>query len=148
MTVIVAVVLGVLSSWVPWSKLSRLQWCNVHGLYDLGLYGTVPLKSFFSSPIKSPLVKFLQRSPFCSQDAYFLTPGGKGAAILDQHGELLWQETDLGNKVFDIKPQTYQGRPYLTFWAGSRGQGTLIGSWHMVRPSYATAMSRLTTAYR
>lgn len=130
---VVTVVLAALSAKLPWSKLSRLQWRNVHSLYDVGLYGSVPSKSYYSSQIESPRVEFLSRTPLCSKDAYFLTPGANGAAILDHNGELLWQQTDFGDRIFDIKPQTYQERPYLTFWAGKRDQGTLIGSWYMVR---------------
>jgi hypothetical protein len=48
------------------------------------------------------------------------TPWQQGVMLVDRLGRLVWFEpAALGQKPFDLKVQTYQGKPALTWWEGT-----------------------------
>ncbi|MDO9407152.1 arylsulfotransferase family protein, partial [Patulibacter sp.] len=68
----------------------------------------------------------------------FVTPKGigfqSGAEIFDDRGKLVWfrPRAKDGTSILDLKPQTYQGRPVVTFWEGVALRGYGFGSFRIV----------------
>jgi hypothetical protein len=57
-------------------------------------------------------------------------PGQNGPMVLDQHGRLVWFHPIGGNQLaLDVRAQSYQGQPVLTWWQGfnARGLGNGVG---------------------
>lgn len=107
--------------------------------YDLGLYGAYPVQVFTSVTLQSPRVNVIRCDDRCDPGLTFLTPRGisnsaPGPTILDAVGNLVWTEPKWGETT-DLKVQQYQGRDYLTFWAGDADQGRGKGFYYMVRVS-------------
>jgi hypothetical protein len=47
-------------------------------------------------------------------------PGQDGALIVDGRGKLVWfRRNPAGQSAFDVRAQTYEGKPVLTYWLGS-----------------------------
>jgi hypothetical protein len=65
-------------------------------------------------------------------------PGQRGAAILDERGQLVWWRPAPGDLVInDLRVQRYRGKPVLTWWEGKtndRGYGK--GTWVIADASY------------
>ncbi|KAL1962649.1 hypothetical protein VTN77DRAFT_9283 [Rasamsonia byssochlamydoides] len=110
------------------------------GWFDLGLYGFYRTQSYVSFDYESPLVEFLQWDQRCETGLIFFAPRGDSVAhpgpmILNSEGNLVWmQEIDAVTQ--DFRVQQYQGRDYLTYWAGDEVKGHGWGSWHMLDSSY------------
>jgi len=100
---------------------------------DIGRQGIpppprVPLKtrSFRSRPdLRPALVTVEQRSAGASPGYLFLGPkqraarGQKGPMILDDAGEPIWFRPLKGPlQPFDVRAQSFRGRPVLTWWEG------------------------------
>jgi hypothetical protein len=65
----------------------------------------------------------------------FVTPAGtgtrgNGAAILDNHGHLIWYDPADAPQVDNLEPVTYEGQPMMAFYEGSQlgghGQGEYV----------------------
>jgi Arylsulfotransferase (ASST) len=71
-------------------------------------------------------------------------PGTPGLMILDRHGGIVWYSPNTGFPAskgmgrVDLKVQSYQGRPVLTWWEGQVIKGTGEGQAIIADPSYRT----------
>jgi arylsulfotransferase ASST len=69
-------------------------------------------------------------------------PGTPGLMILDRHGSIVWYSPNTGFPAskglgrVDLKVQTYQGRPVLTWWEGQIINGTGEGQAIIADTSY------------
>ena len=94
-------------------------------------------QSFHSLPgVRPPIVTVASKAPTASGEL-FLAPysgaGQYGPMILDEHGGLLWfQPIPAGARAADLRVQSYEGKPVLTWWqdplvaGGSRQAGLAI----------------------
>ena len=109
--------------------------------YDLGLYGYYPTRSFYTSPFTPPLSSRAKWDAVCNAENEV---GGlvlgelhgsavrhKGPIITDLKGNLIWFD-DTYETASNLKVQTWKGKQYLTFWAGSRGEGSGQGQYYML----------------
>lgn len=105
-------------------------------LYDLGLYGAYPSRSYLSNDLTTPRVTRFRSDPSCERGFVFLTVNGDsvergGPMILDYNNEIIWKGEGY-QATTNLKVQTYQGKQYLTFWSGHKA-GTLgRGVYYMV----------------
>lgn len=127
---------------------------------DKGAQGSYPVREFYSSDIKAPVINFLKWTPECAtrNDFYFITPKGwkvkdPGPMILDYQGELVWAQhfdNEYGGQAYDLMVQEYLGEKFLTFWLGDdriRGHGA--GEFHMVGLDLiAVSTSKTLTLFR
>lgn len=107
--------------------------------YDQGLYGAYPWREYVSFDLASPRVNILSESTQCDPGYVFLEPRGRSVAtpgpmILDGDGNLVYMEKKWG-EVMDLRPQTYKGETYLTFWSGTDDGTHGRGIYYMVRLS-------------
>ena len=71
-------------------------------------------------------------------------PGTPGLMILDRHGGIVWYSPNTGFPAsqgmarVDLKVQSYQGRPVLTWWEGRITRGTGEGKAIIADTSYRT----------
>jgi Arylsulfotransferase (ASST) len=71
-------------------------------------------------------------------------PGTPGLMILDRHGGIVWYSPNTGFPAgkgmgrVDLKVQSYQGRPVLTWWEGQIIRGTGLGKAIIADTSYRT----------
>ncbi|KAK3684457.1 hypothetical protein LTR37_020265 [Vermiconidia calcicola] len=109
--------------------------------YDLGLYGYYPTRSFYTSPFTPPLSSRAKWDAVCNAENEV---GGlvlgelhgsavrhKGPIITDLKGNLIWFD-DTYESASNLKVQTWKGKQYLTFWAGSRAEGSGQGQYYML----------------
>jgi Arylsulfotransferase (ASST) len=93
-------------------------------------------QSFHSLPgVRPPIVTVASKAPSATGDL-FLAPysgvGQYGPMILDEHGGLLWfQPIPAGARAADLRVQSYEGKPVLTWWqdplvAGGRSTSGLV----------------------
>jgi Arylsulfotransferase (ASST) len=82
---------------------------------------------------------------FLTPSGYPLTgPGTPGLMILDRHGSIVWYSPNTGFPAskgmgrVDLKVQTYQGQPVLTWWEGQIIKGTGEGQAIIADTSYNT----------
>lgn len=109
-------------------------------LYDWGLYGAYPRKSYESFSSASPWVNILKSSPKCENAYTFIEPRGDsvshpGPIILDNDGNLIWMDTQYG-QAMDVKVQKYKGNDYITFWHGDDSGWFGKGYYLMLDSSY------------
>lgn len=114
--------------------------------YELD-YGEYPYRSYKSFDLISPQIFRNVFTPACKDGLYtFITPRGfaidkPSNTILDTRGNLIWtQETD--GQAYDLKPQTFQGKQYLSYWVGDdhmRGHGA--GTYYLLDDSYQPAFT-------
>jgi hypothetical protein len=94
-------------------------------------------QAFVSRPdLKPPEVSIARSEPGRTPGSVFLGPkGGRamGPMILDDAGQLVWFRPVTGGRVaMDVRPQSYGGKPVLTWWegrlfgGGGRGVGMVL----------------------
>ncbi|KAB2576620.1 hypothetical protein DBV05_g4646 [Lasiodiplodia theobromae] len=108
--------------------------------YDQGLYGAYPWREYVSFDLASPRVNILSESTQCDPGYVFLEPRGRSVAtpgpmILDGDGNLVYMEKKWG-EVMDLRPQTYKGETYLTFWSGTDDGTHGRGIYYMLDSAY------------
>lgn len=79
-----------------------------------------------------PAVKILSRSVSAGSDDIFVAPQygpvQNGPEIVDQRGRLIWfDRVQPGDMASDLRVQTYQGKPVLTWWEGFTDAGVGVG---------------------
>lgn len=97
--------------------------------YDIGAYGAYPVQMYLSTDLVAPRLNIHASSPECYDDGRytFFTPRGGATAspqatILDHNGHLIWT---IGGyqQIYNLMVQEYNGKNYLTFWAGNDAVG-------------------------
>lgn len=116
--------------------------------YERGDLGATPQVNFRTTSFTAPLIHFPTRHEECERDSeyVFFTPRGEHypgnkAVILDQNGDLIWYQQELGF-VNDFRMQIYKSEDYLTYWVGdedSPGHGR--GYYKMLDRSYNLAFT-------
>ena len=116
-------------------------------------------QAFVSRPdLKPPKVAITGASAFAKEKAaphyIFVAPHGfgvtgaipggaqSGAMILDVFGNLVWfSPSSASLAVFNFTPQTYRGKPVLSWWEGKGGSFFGRGSYRVIDASYRTIAS-------
>jgi hypothetical protein len=104
--------------------------------------GTLPLQSFESRPdLYPPAIRVTTRRPERSRAPIFVAPkvgpGQAGPMIVDDSGQLIWFMDLPGRELaFDFHPQTYRGKPVLTWWQGRVVSGHGVGVGIIADSSY------------
>ncbi|MBO0802709.1 MAG: arylsulfotransferase family protein [Nocardiopsaceae bacterium] len=62
--------------------------------------------------------------------------GQKGLMILDTRGDVAWFQPITSGQVLDLKVQSYQGKPVLTWWHGETGAVYAKGDCYIADSSY------------
>jgi hypothetical protein len=93
--------------------------------------------------LRIPTLTVLRSEPGASQDPIFMAPynsptGQVGAVITDGSGEPIWEHPLPRNVIMNFRPQTYRGRPVLTWWEGSIELGHGVGEYVIADTSYRT----------
>jgi hypothetical protein len=119
----------------PLTRRSFLQTAGASGLLAAGGYGIDSLATSAHAPSVPVGPRFRSRSDFnpppisvvvpamgTAPGLVMLTPGRSseyqhGPMILDGHGRLVWFAPQMGGST-NLKVQTYEGRPVLTWWEG------------------------------
>ena len=108
--------------------------------YDDGTLGKWPHQLYRSSSVIGPVLNIQQYSPACdNDDRYILLGSGgdevayPGPTILNYQGDLVWTDPSYG-RTWAVDVKTFQGEPYLTFWADKKG-GYANAAWYMVSNS-------------
>lgn len=96
------------------------------------------LRSFVSSDLTSPAITSWKTGT-TAPGFLFVTQQVKGfnGSIVRENGEPVWIEPTQAN-VTDLKVQTYQGKPVLTYWTGKSTGGHGAGSGKILDATYAT----------
>jgi hypothetical protein len=88
-----------------------------------------------AAPTSPPPVTILTSSPFLGQGDFFITPTGdtstyaNGPEILDQQGNVVWfHPIPVGQTASDLREQSYDGQPVLTWWQGTGLGGLSSGT--------------------
>ncbi|RYP29245.1 hypothetical protein DL767_006844 [Monosporascus sp. MG133] len=94
-------------------------------LYDWGFYGLHPKTWYRSFKQPSPLLNFRVWDDRCDDRYYLLSPRGTILSkprplIVDGRGNLVWT-SDRYAETTVVQVHTYNGKEYLTFWAGIDG---------------------------
>lgn len=111
--------------------------------YDLAVYGPYPTEDYLTFPLKGPRSSNIRWTNACDNGHVFLSPYGAsarsgGPMILDSRGRLIWT-TDRFREygtVMNLRMQKWQGRNYLTFWAGEKFGFAGKGAYYMLDSSY------------
>lgn len=98
-------------------------------VYDWGFYGLYPRTWFNSFGLAEPRLNFLKWEEQCTDGLYLLSPRGSyvsvpGPVIMDGRGNMVWRADDRfgdAEGITDFKVQMFNGKPHLTFWAGTNG---------------------------
>ena len=102
------------------------------------------VSSFFSDPdVKAPELSItVNKSPAPGLIALSAKGGGVAGQLMlaRSDGSLVWRQTIPGNVAAnDLKLQTWQGKPALTWWQGTQyAHGYGAGVHHLINSSYAT----------
>lgn len=111
-------------------------------LFDSGIYGAYPLRTYVSTNLTSPQANVVVSEDSCADGLVLLSVGGQsvtdgGPMILDMSGNLVWSAPgQYGDASANTKIQRYRGQDYLTFWAGEKLQESGLGSYYMLNSSY------------
>lgn len=96
--------------------------------YEKGTYGETPTQHYVSTDIVSPHLNVMQWDRHCEDGLYTMfTPRGggvkeAGAMILNSRGDLVWWKGGY-DQVYNLQAQEWNGKQYLTFWAGNDAVG-------------------------
>jgi hypothetical protein len=99
-------------------------------------------QSYVSRPdIKPPTVEVTTPAQNTAPGFVFVAPKGgdeqRGPMIYDNLGQLVFfQPVPAGTTVLDFKPQTYQGKPVLSWWQGQAKRGYGFGKAVIYDQSY------------
>lgn len=92
--------------------------------------------------LKPPTLDVLVNKPEASSDKIFFAPKNDGATIADNAGRIRWYRpsgvSTKGSQYYNFQPQTYKGRPVLTYWLGASGvQGfSQVGAYEILNNKY------------
>ncbi len=92
--------------------------------------------------LKPPKLDVLVNKPEASSGKVFFAPKKDGATIADNNGRIRWYRpsgiASKGNEFYNFQPQTYKGRPVLTYWLGASGvQGfSQVGAYEILNNKY------------
>lgn len=113
------------STSVPISQVNQLD-TTFWNDYESGAKGPNPQITYKTTEITSPLFHTTQHSPQCDSTALtLLTPSNTNTALLlDARGNLVYAHEEAG-AITNLRVQTYNSAPYLTFWTGDAST-----SWH------------------
>jgi hypothetical protein len=141
--------MNILSLFLPFLLTLAIPCCADEEVYhndpafDAAEYGVYPVQRYRSTNLVAPRLNVLQSSPECDSSLYTLfTPRGPltsepQATILDQDGHLIWTTSWQGQQIYNLMVQEYQGKNYLTFWAGNDAVGGHgAGIYYMVSPTF------------
>src|SRR4029077_12899983 len=82
-------------------------------------------------PAKAPAVTVLKQGANNSNGDIFITPSGgsvSGPEIISNTGKVIWfHRLPAHELAADFRPQTYQGKPVLTWWQGPPDLGAVSG---------------------
>lgn len=97
-----------------------------------------PARSFVSTALTAPRVASWANGPTGS-GLLFVGPMGNGSngLIMDNRGEPVWMEPT-GSGVTDLRVQTFEGKPVLTYWTGIGKGGHGEGKGVIKDASYRT----------
>jgi hypothetical protein len=99
-------------------------------------------RSFRSRPdLTAPVVQVTHSGAQTASGYLFLTPNGAiatGRMIVDDHGRLIWWDPSGTKPTTNLKVQSLNGEPVLTWWEGQVGSGGYgQGEYVIVDRSYA-----------
>jgi len=94
--------------------------------YETGAKGPNPQVTYKTTDVTSPLFHTTQNSPQCdSTSLTLLTPSNTNTALLlDARGSLIYAHEEAG-AISNLRIQTYESAPHLTFWTGDAST-----NWH------------------
>ena len=102
--------------------------------------GAPPLKS--RPDLRPPPVHVKTTSPQAAPGKYMAAPKQNGMMIFDRFGRVSWFRSagfaGSGDSIYNFRPQTYRGKPVLTYWKGassSRGFSQ-IGTFEILNRRY------------
>src|SRR5437588_424805 len=109
-----------------------------------GAHATVRLRS--RPDLAPPAVRILRRLPAAGSSDIFLTPqfgpSQNGPMILAADGRLVWFKPVPRRYIAsDLRVQTYQGQPVLTWWQGYTAAGVGAGTDVVYNSSYRQVAS-------
>jgi hypothetical protein len=108
--------------------------------YDLAFFGAYRTQSFISFNLSAPQPSVVRWDASCDSGYVFIDPSGpapdhRGPVILDARGNLVWT-SDQYETTTNSRIQKYDGKEYLTFWAGQKAKTSGTGSYYMLDSSY------------
>jgi len=129
-------------SWVASCLADQQAFVN-DDRYNKGDYGHFPHQTFFSRDgIESPRPNFMKPFTNCDDGSYlFVSLRGNFAEskpyILDPAGNLIWTFDHYVGEVYNLQVQEYEGKPYITYWAGDDSVGGHgAGKYYMLDEHY------------
>src|SRR5829696_5908070 len=93
----------------------------------------------------TPAVEIVKKEPGRTPGYVFIAPkrgsGIDGPMILNDDGDVVWaRSAPKAEEAFDFRPQTYKGKPVLTWWEGTSTVGVGAGEGVMLDTSYREVM--------
>ncbi len=92
--------------------------------------------------LKPPTLDVLVNKPEASSGKVFFAPKKDGATIADNNGRIRWYRPSgiatKGSEYYNFQPQTYKGRPVLTYWLGASGVAgfSQVGAYEILNNKY------------
>ena len=92
--------------------------------------------------LKPPTLDVLVNKPEASDGKVFFAPKKDGATIADNNGRIRWYRPSgiatKGSEYYNFQPQTYKGRPVLTYWLGASGVAgfSQVGAYEILNRKY------------
>ncbi|OQN96270.1 hypothetical protein B0A48_17832 [Cryoendolithus antarcticus] len=108
---------------------------------DLAVYGLCPKTTFHSSPHTPPTPNIVRwNDAACSSGSILASFNGPsvphpGPSIFTASGELVWHSNEYG-VAMNLRLQTYNNGPVLTFWAGEKAATSGKGSYYILNERY------------
>lgn len=109
--------------------------------YNLGVFGIYRTASYVTLDARVPLGNIERWDDSCRGGLVLLAPfgadvGQSSPMILDARGELVWVGQSNHTTATNVNVQQYDGKPYLTYWAGDKNGGAGSGEAFMLDSSY------------
>jgi hypothetical protein len=92
--------------------------------------------------LKPPTLDVLVNKPEASNGKIFFAPKRDGATIADNAGRIRWFRpsgvASKGSEYYNFQPQTYKGKPVLTYWLGASGVAgfSQVGAYEILNKKY------------
>lgn len=102
---------------------------------------TPPVRRFRSTDLTAPAVRTWSRADtaagllFVTQQTKDTGGNGFQGLIMDDHGEPVWIEPS-GANITDLRVQTFEGAPVLTYWEGTSEAGHGAGTGRILDSTY------------
>jgi hypothetical protein len=96
----------------PYPSIRELQQYRLPSIF--GSYNFSPIRTKISPFSSGP-----SSDKPCTSGYIFSVPDGRSPTIVDQNGELIWQERR-NALTHNIRVQTFRGQDYLTYWTKER----------------------------